>query len=406
MKSWEEHYATRSERMKASEIRELLKLLDQPDIISFAGGIPDPNLFPASEFEPAYSTVLRSELAQSALQYSVSEGYLPLREWICGYMADADVECTPENVLITSGSQQGLDYLGKLFLSPGDTALVEWPTYLGALQAFNAYEPNFDRLDLKTNRASGDFHARATEVGGAVKFAYACTDFVNPTGNTMNIAAREQLLDLAEALDIVVIEDAAYHALRYDGEPVAPVLSRDIARGGNIDNTRTVFCGTFSKTLTPGLRVGWMVAAKEIISKLVLIKQASDLHSPSINQMVVDHVARACFEQQVMKIRNVYRERRDKMLAMLERHMPIGVEWSHPEGGMFIWVTLPMGLDGAELLAVSIKTTKVAFVPGSAFFADGSGRNTIRLSFSCATPEMIDTGIGALGDLITQSLAE
>lgn len=403
MNSWEDLFATRSERMKASEIRELLKLLDQPDIISFAGGIPDPELFPKEEFSRAYAEVLGSELGTNALQYSVTEGYPPLREWICGYMAEAGVACSPDNVLITSGSQQGLDYLGKLFLSPADTALVEWPTYLGALQAFNAYEPNFDRLDLQTNREPADFRDRAAGKGGAVKFAYACTDFANPTGNTMDAVSREKLLDLAERLDIAIIEDAAYHALRYDGDPLDPVLARDIARNGDIEKTRTVFCGTFSKTLTPGLRVGWMVAASEIISKLVLIKQASDLHSPSINQMVVDHVARVCFDEQVEKIRKVYRERRDRMLAQLDLHMPDGVSWSHPNGGMFIWVTLPEQIDGAALLAKSIETTKVAFVPGSAFYADGSVHNTIRLSFSCATPQMIDTGIERLGSLVKQA---
>ena len=403
MNSWEDLFATRSERMKASEIRELLKLLDQPEIISFAGGIPDPELFPKEAFSRAYAQVLGSELGTNALQYSVTEGYPPLREWICGYMAKAGVTCSPDNVLITSGSQQGLDYLGKLFLSPADTALVEWPTYLGALQAFNAYEPNFDRLDLQTNREPADFRARASERGGAVKFAYACTDFANPTGNTMDALSREKLLDLAEALDIAIIEDAAYHALRYDGEPIEPVLALDIARNRDIEKSRTVFCGTFSKTLTPGLRVGWMVAASEIISKLVLIKQASDLHSPSINQMVVDHVARVCFGEQVEKIRKVYRERRDRMLAQLEAHMPAGVSWSHPNGGMFIWLTLPEQIDGAALLAKSIESTKVAFVPGSAFYADGSIHNTIRLSFSCATPQMIDTGIARLGDLVKQA---
>jgi DNA-binding transcriptional MocR family regulator len=303
-------------------------------------------------------------------------------------------------VLITSGSQQGLDYLGKLFLSPGDTALVEWPTYLGALQAFNAYEPNYDRLDVMSNREAGDYEDKARQKGGRVKFAYVCPDFANPTGITMSKAARGRLLDLAGNLDIVVIEDGAYQALRYDGTPVEPVLALDLACSGDIENTRTVYCGTFSKTLTPGLRVGWLVAARGVISKLVLMKQAADLHSPTINQMAIDRVARSSFAKQVEVNRTTYRGRRDRMLARLEEHMPAGTQWSRPEGGMFVWVTLPEAMDGVSLLADSIEKARVAFVPGAAFHADGTGRNTIRFSFSCASESMIDAGIERLCKLI------
>ena len=396
-------FASREGRMKASEIRELLKLLDQPDIISFAGGIPDPALFPADAFREAFARALSGDAAQSALQYSTSEGHAGLREWIAGEMARIGIPCGPENIVITSGSQQALDYLGKLFLSPGDTALVSWPTYLGALQAFSAYEPNYDRLEPMGNRAPQDFARQAREKGGAVKFAYASPDFANPTGETMTLAERERVLDLADALDIAVIEDGAYQALRYDGEAIAPMLALEIARKGDIDACRTIYCGTFSKTLSPGLRVGWVCAAKDIVSRLVILKQAGDLHSATINQAAINHVARAVFDEQVARNRTVYMGRRDHMLAALEREMPAGVEWSRPEGGMFIWLTLPEGLDGAELLAQSLDSARVAFVPGRAFFADGTGGNTIRLSFSCASNEMIDEGIGRLGELIRQA---
>ena len=402
---WDAKFASRAERMRASEIRELLKLLDQPDIISFAGGIPDPALFPDAAFRAAYSEVLATANAGAALQYSISEGFPPLRRWLVGEMAKIGVPCGIDNIVITSGSQQALDYLGKLLLSPGDTALVTWPTYLGALQAFNAYEPRYDRLNPAQGNVTPAAYAEAAgQAGGRVKFAYLTPDFANPTGETLDRAARERVLDLADELDIAVIEDQAYQALRYDGEPVPAILAMDIARKGHIDQTRTIYCGSFSKTLAPGLRVGWVCAAAPVIAKLVLMKQAADLHSPSINQMAMHHVAEHAFAAQVTKIRAAYGHRRDRMLAALDRHMPEGVTWSRPEGGMFIWVTLPQGMDGAALLARAIETERVAFVPGSAFYADGSGTNTIRLNFSLAGDAAIDEGIMRLARLIAASL--
>lgn len=403
MLNWDHVFATRSSRMRASEIRELLKLLDKPDIISFAGGIPDPALFPQAEFAKAYADLFSDGRAGSALQYSVSEGYLPLRVWLKEEMARLGIACDVDNIFITSGSQQALDYLGKLFISPGDTALVTWPTYLGALQAFNAYEPQYDQLGTG-NRTPASYRATAEAHGSAVKFAYLSTDFANPTGQTVSLEERQQILALADDLDIPVIEDAAYQHLRYDGDPIPPILSLDIARSGGIDASRTIYCGSFSKTLAPGLRVGYVVAAKPVIRKLVLMKQAADLHSSTINQMVVAEVAETHFPAQIAKIRAAYVARRDAMLAALDRYMPEGAEWTRPEGGMFVWVTLPEGTDGAALLARSVETEKVAFVPGQAFFADRSGVNTIRLSYSCANEAMIEEGIRRLGRLIGTAL--
>ncbi|OWV91599.1 GntR family transcriptional regulator [Rhizobium sp. R72] len=400
MLNWESIYATRSSRMRASEIRELLKLLDRPDIISFAGGIPDPALFPDQEFKAAYADIFNSSAVNSALQYSVSEGYKPLREWLVKQMAALNIPCELENVFVVSGSQQGLDYLGKLFLSPNDTALVTCPTYLGALQAFNAYEPSYDQLTPNGNRTPDSYKAQASAVGGKVKFAYLSADFANPTGETVDQAGRENVLALAEDLDIAVIEDAAYQSLRYDGTPIAPILATEIAKKGHINDTRTIYCGSFSKTLAPGLRVGFIVANAPVIRKLVLMKQAADLHSSTINQMAIAHVAERGFDAQVAKIKSVYSHRRNVMLAALEKYMPAGTSWTKPEGGMFIWVTLPDGMDGATLLAKSLETAKVAFVPGKAFFADGSGENTFRVSFSCANDQMIEEGISRLGALI------
>ncbi|MBX9458666.1 MAG: PLP-dependent aminotransferase family protein [Rhizobium sp.] len=402
---WDQVFATRANRMKASEIRELLKLLEQPDIISFAGGIPDAALFPTEAVTAAYAKVLSGDQASTALQYSVSEGYRPLRDWIVGEMKTLGIDCRAENVLITSGSQQVLDYLGKIFLSPKDTALVTWPTYLGALGAFNAYEPAYDRLTPMSNRETSTYHDAASKAGGRVKFAYCVPEYSNPTGETMPLAAREWVLDLADELDIAVIEDAAYQSLRYDGEGVAPILALDIARnGGDIEKTRTLYCGSFSKTLAPGLRVGWVVAAESVIRKLVLVKQAADLHSSTINQMVIAEVAANVMDRQIERLRATYSARRDRMLAALERSMPAGVAWTRPLGGMFVWVTLPEGVDGAELLAAAIRDFRIAFVPGKAFHADGSGANTLRLSFSCASFEMIDEGIGRLGDALRREM--
>ena len=405
MLNWDHVFATRMSRMRASEIRELLKLLERPDIISFAGGIPDPTLFPEEAFKAAYAEIFSGDRAAAALQYSVSEGYRPLRDWLRGEMEKIGIPCTADNIFITSGSQQALDYLGKLFLSPKDTALVTWPTYLGALQAFNAYEPNYDQLTLAGNRTPESYKAAAENLGGAVKFAYLSADFSNPTGETVCLAERERLLKLAEELDIALIEDAAYQALRYDGEAIPPILSLEIAEKGSIEETRTIYCGSFSKTLAPGLRVGFVVANQTVIRKLVLMKQAADLHSSSINQIAIADVAERHFDAQVAKIRAAYSARRDAMLKALATYMPAGTTWTRPEGGMFIWVTLPEGMDGAELLARSVETEKVAFVPGQAFFADRSGANTLRLSFSCANETMIDEGIKRLGRLVQGALA-
>jgi DNA-binding transcriptional MocR family regulator len=399
-------FASRAMRMKASEIRELLKLLDQPGILSFAGGIPDPDLFPAEAFAEAFQGALSGGQQAQSLQYSVSEGYLPLKEWIVGQMARMGVDCDPDNILITSGSQQGLDYFGKLFLSPGDTALVTAPTYLGALAAFNAYEPRYDQLNLSGNRTAQSYRDGAAQNGGAVKFSYLSADFANPTGETVGQADRERLLDLAEDLQCAIVEDGAYQDLRYDGDPVPPILALEQAKKGTLDNCRTIYCGTFSKTLSPGLRVGWIVAARPVIAQMVLIKQAADLHSPTLNQMAVNTVARQQFDSHVEKVRAAYKARRDAMLRALKQYMPPGVDWTRPEGGMFIWITLPAGLDGAQLLARSLDSVKVAFVPGQAFFADGGGPNTIRLSYSVLDEAAIEEGIARLARLIAETLAE
>lgn len=399
---WEPRYARRAERMRASEIRELLKVLDQPGVISFAGGIPDPALFPVTEAAAAYASILADpQSAGAGLQYSVSEGYLPLREWIVRHMASLGVACDADNVVITSGSQQALEFLGRLLLSPGDTALVMAPTYLGALQAFSASEPRYDELRPEDgNRTPASYADAARRAGGEVKFAYVVPSFANPTGETLSLAARRHLLDLAGELDIPVVEDAAYAMLRFEGEPVPPILALEIARRGSIDEARTIYCGTFSKVLSPGLRIGWIVASKPLIRRLVLVKQASDLNNSTLNQMVMHRMAEAVFDQRVAEACMHYRRRRDAMLAALARHMPKGVSWTEPKGGLFTWLRLPERLDGADLLTRSLAEAKVAFVPGSAFFFDDRARNTARLSYSLPGKPQIEEGIARLARLI------
>jgi DNA-binding transcriptional MocR family regulator len=395
---WTGMYADRVSRMGASEIRELLKVLDQPDMISFAGGIPDPKLFPTEEIKRAYvSTLEQAQLGGQSLQYSVSEGYLPLRQWIAGYMTAIGAPCEPENIVITSGSQQGLDYLGKLFLSPGDTAFVTAPTYLGALQAFNPYEPAYATLSF------GVDSVQSSPIASRPGLAYVVSDFGNPTGESLNEAQRTALLGLVADLGVPLIEDAAYEALRYDGERIPSCLALDIRRRGSIDASNVIYCGTFSKTISPGLRVGWICAARELVQKIVLTKQASDLHSPTLNQMVMHQVVEKIFPEQVERITAVYAQRRNAMVHALSEYLPDGVTWTEPVGGMFVWVTLPEGMDAKQLLESALTEERVAFVPGAAFYADGSGKNTLRLSYSLPPEPVIREGISRLGRLIVRN---
>jgi DNA-binding transcriptional MocR family regulator len=402
MGAWEPRYARRAERMVASEIRELLKVLERPNVVSFAGGIPDPALFPVAEIASAYADALSdNNSAGAGLQYSVSEGYAPLRQWIAGYMGRLGVPCSSDNIVITNGAQQALEFLGRLLLSPGDTALVTLPTYLGALQAFAAYEPRYDELRPEQgNRTPQSYAAAAGANGGAVKFAYVVPDFANPTGATLSPQARTGLLDLAQQLDIPILEDAAYSALSFEGGPRPSILARNIERCGSIEAARTFYCGTFSKTLSPGLRVGWIVGPRVLIQRLVLIKQASDLNSATLNQIVMHRVAEAVFERQVTAARARYRGRRDRLLAALAREMPKGCQWSEPEGGLFVWLRLPNGLDSAHLLGRAVEEAGVAFVPGAAFYFNRSGHDYLRLSYSLASEAAIDTGMARLAALI------
>ncbi|MEW6392410.1 MAG: PLP-dependent aminotransferase family protein [Pseudomonadota bacterium] len=398
---WASRFSERMSRVRASEIRELLKLLDQPDILSFAGGIPDPGLFPAEEIQKAYRAVL-SDPAQAAqaLQYSVSEGYLPLRQWIAERMTRDGMPCEPHNIMLTAGSQQALDLIGKLFVSPGDPVVVARPTYLGALQAFNGYEPAYRDLPEGALAAPADVDLPKGALG------YFVPDFANPTGVSLTLAEREALLALADRLDWSLVEDAAYRELRFVGESTPTLLSLDIARSGGIDNARTMFLGTLSKTLSPALRIGWVCGPKAVIEKLVLLKQGADLHVSTINQMVAHRAVSEGYDQHLHRLRGAYGHKARVMLAALDKTMPQGVTWSHPEGGMFVWIDLPEGIDGAELLARAIKEERVAFVPGAPFFAEVQRANAIRLSYSLPTDAQIEEGVQRLARLIGRVMAE
>jgi len=398
---WAARFSDRMSRVRASEIRELLKLLDQPDILSFAGGIPDPGLFPAEQIQAGYDAILADQaLSRQALQYSVSEGYLPLRQWIAERMTRDGMPCEPHNIMLTAGSQQALDLIGKLFIGPGDTVVVARPTYLGALQAFNGYEPAYRDLPegaLK-DPASTDLPQGA--------LGYFVPDFANPTGVSLTLEEREAVLALAERLDMTLVEDAAYRELRFIGESTPTLLGMDIARSGGIDNARTMFLGTLSKTLSPALRIGWVCGPKAVIEKLVLLKQGADLHVSTINQMVAHRAVSEGYDQHLHRLRGAYGHKARVMLGALERTMPQGVTWSRPEGGMFVWIDLPEGIDGAALLARAIAEERVAFVPGAPFFAEVQTPNAIRLSYSLPTDEQIEEGVQRLARLIGRVIAE
>jgi DNA-binding transcriptional MocR family regulator len=385
---WAARYAPRMARVRASEIRELLKLIDQPDIISFAGGIPDPGGFPMEKLRAAQAEVAAE--GAGSLQYSVSEGYLPLREWIAAQMTADGVPCGPDNIVITAGSQQALDLIGKLFLHPGAEALVEAPSYMGALGAFNAYEPAWRALDWAAPEA------------GRASLGYFVPDYANPTGRTLTRAQRETLLDLAEAAGMVLVEDGAYREIRFSDQPQPLIQALDVARRGSIEQARTLFCGTFSKTLAPALRMGWVCGPKAVIEKLVLLKQAGDLHVSTVNQKVVARAVSEGFDAHLQMLRGAYRRRAGAMLAALKAEMPQGIRWTEPEGGMFVWLDLPEGFDAAALLERAIAEERVAFVPGAPFFAVDPKPHTLRLSYSLPSEPQMAEGIGRLARLIAR----
>jgi 2-aminoadipate transaminase len=399
---WADRYAQRTQRMTSSAIRELLKLTEQPDIISFGGGLPAPEVFPLEEVEAAAHRVL-AEQGRIALQYSTTEGYRPLRELLCRHMSRYGIEVGPDNVLVTTGSQQALDLVGRLFINPGDHVVTEAPTFLGALQAFTAYQAEYVTVPIDDDGMRVDLLEEALRSGP--KFIYVLPNFQNPGGVTLSLERRRKLIEVASRYGVPIVEDDPYGQLRYEGHHLPPLVELDAAFHGCANGERAfrggvLYLGTLSKTLAPGLRLGWVVAPEEVVRKLVLMKQGTDLHTPTFTQMVAYEVARGGFlDRHVRVIREVYGARRDAMLAALERHFPPGVRWTRPQGGLFLWVTLPAGCDAADVLKDAI-AEKVAFVPGASFHPAGGGRETMRLNFSYCRPEAIEEGIRRLGGVL------
>jgi 2-aminoadipate transaminase len=401
---WEYRYAHRTQKMGSSVIRELLKFTEQPDIISFAGGLPAPEVFPVKQFQEACNYVLEN-LGPQALQYSTTEGYMPLREMIAKRTARYSVEVSSDNILITSGSQQALDFIGRLFLNRGDYIVVESPTYLGALQAWNAYGAQYIPVRADEDGMIVDELEAALRIGP--KFIYVLPNFQNPGGSTLSLERRQKLVELADRYGVPIVEDDPYGQLRYEGDHIPSVVSLDSKfrgpNGGHYTGN-VIYLSTFSKLLAPGLRLAWVIAPPEVIRKLVMTKQAADLHTSSFNQYVAYQVGKDGFlDEHVKVIRATYKERRDVMCEMMEEVFPQGVTWSKPQGGMFLWGILPEGMDAAEVLKRAIEK-KVAFVPGAAFHPCGGGANTMRLNFSYSSPDTIREGITRLGTALKETI--
>jgi 2-aminoadipate transaminase len=405
--AWTSRYALRTKAVKSSAIRELLKITQRPEVISFAGGLPAPDVFPTERFREACCRVL-DQKAKLALQYGATEGYEPLREMIARHTSRYGIKAKPENVLITSGSQQALDLIGKLLINPGDRILVEAPTYLGALQAFSVYGAEYLSVPCDDDGIRTDLLEKPLRSGP--KFMYILPNFQNPGGTTLSEGRRHELVLLAERFGIPIIEDDPYGQLRFEGEHLPPLVVLDrknLRRDNGYSIGNVIYLSTFSKTLAPGLRLGWIIAPPEVIAKLVQLKQGADLHTSTFVQMVAYEVARDNFlDEHVKLIRRVYGERRDVMLAALQEFFPPEVTWTHPKGGLFLWVTLPEGMNSQKLFEVALKEN-VAFVPGDSFYANGQeGLRHFRLNFSNAEPEQIREGIRRLSIAVKRQMQE
>lgn len=401
---WSERFAQRTHGMRSSAVRELLKLTEQPDIISFGGGLPGPEVFPIERVQEACERVLRDS-GRQALQYSTTEGYRPLRELIARHTARYGILIEPEHVQLTSGSQQALDLIGKVFINQGDHLLVERPTYLGALQAWRPYQAEYACVAMDDDGMRMDEVEQ--EIRGGPKFIYALPNFQNPSGVTLSLDRRQRLIELADHYGVPILEDDPYGQLRYEDEHLPSLVSLDArlhATDGAPYRGNVIYISTFSKTLSPGLRLGWIIGPTDVIQRLVMAKQGADLHTATFTQMVVYEVARGGFlDQHIKIIRSTYRERRDAMLQAMGRHFPEGVTWTKPKGGLFLWLTLPADMNANDVLKAAV-AQKVAFVPGNSFFPDDTGHNTARLNFSYSKPEVIEEGIRRLGSVLKRMM--
>jgi 2-aminoadipate transaminase len=398
---WAPHLAVRTEGMKSSAIRELLKWTQLPDMISMAGGMPAPELFPLREIEEACRHIVR-ENGATALQYSATEGYAPLREYLAATMHKYGVPAVPGNVLPTHGSQQALDLVGEIFIDPGDYVITSRPTYLGAIQAWNAYQARYQTVDLDDDGMVVDeieaaYEKALAESGRPPKFIYVLPNFHNPAGTTLPLERRKRLAGIATELDLPVVEDDPYGQLRYEGEDIIPICS--------LIPERTVYLGTFSKTLTPGLRLGWIVCPETLMQRFVQAKQGADLHTCTFVQYIANDVCqRGLLKHHVKQLREIYKERRDTMLDALAELWPEDCSWTHPQGGLFLWARVPESIDTVEFLKQALEE-KVAYVPGVHFYPNqDGGHNAMRLNFSYCPPGLIVEGIRRLGVALKKAL--
>jgi DNA-binding transcriptional MocR family regulator len=382
-------FAKRTEILKRSEIREILKITQRPEVISFAGGLPAPELFPVEEMKHIAVKVLKDSGSQ-ALQYSTTEGFEPLRQKIAARMnAKFKTIVQPNNVLITSGSQQALDFSGKLFINTGDVVLCESPTYLAAISAFSAYEPNFIEVPTDDNGMIIEELERILQTVDNVKLIYIIPDFQNPTGRTWSLERRQQFIKLINKYEIPVVEDNPYGELRFEGSPLPSIKSFD-TKG------LVIFVSTFSKTFCPGLRIGWIAADSSFIEKFVLIKQGADLHTSSISQREISAYMEVYdFEEHIKRIISVYKKRRDAMINAMQEHFIGDIQFNRPQGGLFTWVEMPQRIKAVELLKRCLQHD-VAFVPGDSFFPNRQVENTFRLNYSNMPEERIYEGIKRL----------
>lgn len=380
--------------MKNSIIRQLLSLCDSPEMISFAGGFPAAELFPIEEFKQASVETLNED-GRKALQYAATDGYPDLRKHIVDIVAKQGIKCDIEDILITNGSQQGLEFSGRIFLDEGDTVLVESPSYLGALGAFRVYNPNFVEVETDEHGMKMDSLEEALEKYDNVKFIYTIPEFQNPTGLTMPVDRRKRMIELAKKYNVPVIEDSPYGRLRFEGEILPAIKSFD-------DEGYVIYLGTFSKIFAPGLRIGYVIANQEILSKYNTSKQNVDLQAGTNSMMQLSkYLDNMCIDDHICKITDVYRKRRDLMIHMMEEYFPENTSWNVPDGGLFTWVTLPENVDATELFKKGIEKN-VAFVPGEPFYPNGGHKNHFRLNYSCMPEDKIEIGMKRLADLLCE----